>query len=479
MTAIQPAPGAVEQTPAGPGVETLERDVVVIGAGISGLVAARRLVQARHSVAVLEARDRVGGRTWSQTIDGSFFEIGGQWISAEQSALKALLAELGKETFSRYREGNSVYVTPDGERHEFVGDFPVAPATLAEIGRLVDELDELAAQMDVDAPWEHPDAAELDRIAFDGWLAAHSDDDQARRIVEHYIAAGMLTKPAHAFSVLQALLMIASAENFENLIDEGLLLDERVVGGMQSVSEQIAAELGAHVVRLNAPVRSLHRSATDDGAPGEVLAVSDTVQVRARYAVVAVPPNLYARIDHVPELPREKQVAHQHVSMGLVIKAQAAYERPFWRDHGLSGTGFASHELVCEVYDNSSPHESRGTIVGFIAGEAADRAWALEEEDRRAAVLDSFAAYFGAEATEPVAFYLSDWGSEQWTRGAYGASYDLGGLSRWGHQQNQPTGPVFFASSDIQGAGYMHVDGGVRIGTDTAARIADGLAGEG
>lgn len=470
MTGARSTAGDVDET------EVLDRDVVVIGAGISGLVTARRLTQAGHSVAVLEARDRVGGRTWSQTIDGSFFEIGGQWISVEQTALKDLLAELGKETFHRYREGDSVFVTPDGVRHEFDGDFPVAPVTLAEIGRLVEGLDELAAQMDVSAPWAHPRATELDRISFATWLSEHSGDPQARRIVEHYIAAGMLTKPAHAFSVLQALLMIASAENFGNLIDEDLLLDERVVGGMQSVSEQIAAELGADVVRVNAPVRSLHWSADGDGAPGEVLAVSDGLRVRARFAVVAVPPNLYSRIDYVPELPRERQVAHQHVSMGLVIKVQAAYDRPFWRDRGLSGTGFASHELVCEVYDNSSPHESRGMLVGFIAGEAADRAWALPEEERRRAILHSFAAYFGEEATQPVAYYVSDWGSEQWTRGAFATSYDLGGLSRWGHQQNQPVGPMFFASSDIQGSGYQHVDGGVRIGTDTAARIAEGLS---
>jgi len=457
------------------GEAQLDRDVVVIGAGISGLMAARRLLEAGNSVAVLEARDRVGGRTWSQAIDGSFLELGGQWISVEQSALKALLAELGKETFSRYRDGDSVYLGPDGERHAFSGSFPVGDVTLAEIDRLVAALDALAAELDVDAPWSHPRAAELDRVSFAGWLASLSDDEEAIRIVDHYIAAGMLTKPSHAFSVLQAMLMVASAESFENLIDEGLLLDERVVGGMQSVSEQIAAELG-DVVHLSTPVRRIEWTTEGDGAPGEVVAIGDGLRVHARYAVVAVPPNLYSTIEYLPALPRTQQVAHQHQSMGLVIKAQAAYDRPFWREQGLSGTGFGSRQLVCEVYDNTSPHESRGTLVGFIAGERAEEAWALPEAGRRQAVLDSFAAYFGDEAREPLAFYLSDWGSEQYTRGAYASSYDLGGLSRWGHVQNQPVGPLFFASSDIQGAGYMHVDGGVRIGSDTARRIREGFA---
>ncbi len=449
----------------------IDRDVVVIGAGISGLMTARRLTQAGHSVAVLEARDRVGGRTWSEEIDGSFFEIGGQWVSSDQDALKALLQELGKETFARYREGNSVYVSRDGERHEFQGDFPVADETLVEIRRLVDALDRLVAEIDAATPWEHPRAAELDVVQFGTWLASQTDDVEARRIVDHYIAAGMYGKPSHTFSLLQAMLMVASAEKFEHLIDEGILLDERVVGGMQSVSEQIADELGDTAVFLSSPVRRLTWTSSGDGVPGEVVAISEGIEVHARFAVVAVPPNLYSRIDYSPALPRPRLVAHQHQSMGLVIKAQAAYAQPFWRDRGLSGTGFASHELVCEVYDNTSPHEDRGTIVGFIVGDRADETWALPEDERRQAVLDSFAAYFGDEMKEPLAFYLSDWGAEEWTRGSYATSYDIGGLSRWGHLQNEPVGPIFFASSDIQGAGYLHVDGGVRIGTDTAARI--------
>jgi putrescine oxidase len=457
----------------------LERDVVVIGAGISGLMAARRLVEAGHSVAVLEARDRVGGRTWSDTIDGEFFEIGGQWVSSDQDALIALLKELGKETYSRYREGNSVYVARNGERREFRGDFPVSAATLAEIDKLVAALDALAAQIDAATPWEHPRAVELDNIQFSSWLASLTDDQEAARIVDHYIAAGMLTKPSQTFSVLQAMLMVASAEKFEHLIDEGILLDERVVGGMQSVSQQIADELGSAVVHLSTPVRHLEWSEAGDGRPARVTAFGERVTVNARYAVLAVPPNLYSTVEYTPPLPRMRQVAHQHQSMGLVIKAQAVYETPFWREQGLSGTGFASHERVCEVYDNTLHGSDHGTLVGFIVSERADETWALPDAERKQAVLDSFATYFGEDARHPIAFYLSDWGSEEFTRGAYAASWELGGLSRWGHLQNAPVGPLFFASSDIQGAGYLHVDGGVRIGSETAARISAGLRAAG
>ncbi len=269
--------------------------------------------------------------------------------------------------------------------------------------------------------------------------------------------------------------MIASAGKFEHLIDEGILLDERVAGGMQSVSQQIADELGPDVVHLSTRVRHLAWSDAGDGLPSIVSAVSDRVTVRARFAVLAIPPNLYSTIDYQPPLPRIQQVSHQHQSMGLVIKAQAVYETPFWRAHGLSGTGFASRERICEVYDNTVAGHPHGTLVGFVAGEQAEETWALPDDQRRGAILESFAAYFGDEAKRPLAVYLSDWGTEEFTRGAYGASWSIGGLSRWGHLQNRPVGPIFFASSDIQGIGYMHVDGGVRIGTDTANRINSAL----
>lgn len=453
-------------------VREITRDVVVIGGGVSGLVTARRLVEGGASVALLEARDRVGGRTWSDTVDGEWFELGGQWISAGQDALESLLGELGKESHPRYREGRSAYLAPDGRRTEFEGDdFPTASETVAAMNTLIAALDALAAELDPAAPWEHPRAAEFDAISFSAWLRTLSDDEEAIRSFDHFIAGGMLTKPAHTFSVLQAMLMAASAGSLHELVDDGLLLDRRVVGGMQSVSTQLADELGDDVVFLSSPVRRLDWTDEGPGRAASVVAESDELRVSARFAVVAVPPNLYSLIRYEPHLPRERMVAQQHQSMGLVVKVQAAYDTPFWRERGLAGTGFGRDEFVCEVYDNSTHDSSQGMLVGFVVDVEAERLWAMPEAERRAAVLDSFAAYFGDEARNPVAVAMSDWGDEEWTRGAYACSYDLGGLSRWGHLQNEPVGPIFFASSDIQGVGYLHVDGAIRIGADTAKRI--------
>lgn len=445
----------------------ITRDVLIIGAGAAGLTAANDLRKAGLSVAVLEARDRVGGRLWTDVIDGAMLEIGGQWVSPDQDALKDAIEELGLETYSRYREGDSVYVGPDGQAHRFTGEmFPVAPETEAEIARITEILDALVAEIDPDKPWEHPNAAEWDSISWYAWLRQQTDDDEAVRNLAFATGSAMLTKPTHAFSLLQSLLMAASAGSYSNLVDADFILDKRVVGGLQQVPLRLAERLGDDVL-LNQPVRSLEWS--DDG----VVATTDELTVRARYAILAHAPVLYSRISFVPPLPRRQHQLHQHLSMGFVIKVHAVYDRPFWREQGLSGTAFSPYELSHEAYDNTNHGDERGTLVGFVSDANADGVFELSAEERKERILESLSHYYGPEAKNPVVYYESDWGSEEWTRGAYAASFDLGGLHRYGADLRTAVGPIHFACSDMAGAGYQHVDGAIRMGHLVAADIVD------
>jgi putrescine oxidase len=268
---------------------------------------------------------------------------------------------------------------------------------------------------------------------------------------------------------LQALLMAASAGSFSNLVDADFILDRRVIGGLQQVPIRLAAALGDDVM-LGAPVSTIEWS--DDSVT--VHSAATGVTVDARHVIVAVPPNLHSRISYAPALPPLRQQLQQHQSLGLVIKVHAAYESPFWRQDGLSGTAFSPYQLVHEAYDNSNFGESRGTLVGFVSDEKADALLLLSPAERRAQILASLAEYYGTKALDPVVYYESDWVADYWTQGAYASSFDLGGLTRYGALQLQPVGPIRFGTSDVAGAGYQHVDGGIRVGR----RMADEILAE-
>jgi putrescine oxidase len=449
-------------------MEKIDRQVVIIGAGATGLTAATRLREAGVSVVVLEARDRVGGRLLTDDIDGQMYEVGGQWVSPDQTALLETLDELGLTTYPRYRDGDSVYVGRDGVALRFTGDiFPASEETQAEIERLIRVLDQLVEEIDVAAPWEHPSAARFDHVSFASWLEEQSDDTEARDNIALFVADAMLTKPAHAFSLLQALLMAASAGSFSHLVDADFILDRRVVGGLQQVPLRLAEALDPDDLRLSQPVRSIEWGA--DAATVH----TDTISVSARHVLVAVPPNLYSRIDYSPPLPRLRQQMQQHQSLGLVIKVHATYPTPFWRDAGLSGSAFSPYQVVHEAYDNSNHGEERGTLVGFVSDEKADALFTMSAPDRKAAVLASLAGYYGPAALDPAVYYESDWAAEEWTQGAYAASFDLGGLTRYGAMQLQPVGALRFGSSDLAAEGYQHVDGAIRVGRRLAAEVLD------
>lgn len=445
----------------------LNRDVVIVGAGAAGLTAANELKTAGFSVAVLEARDRVGGRLHTDVIDGAMLEIGGQWVSPDQDALIDTVADLGLETFSRYREGDSVYIGPDGVTRRFTGEmFPVSAETERAIAEITDRLDAMVAEIDPDRPWAHQNAAEWDSISWDAWLRAQTDDDEAARNLAFATGSAMLTKPVHAFSLLQSLLMAASAGSYSHLVDADFILDKRVVGGLQQVPLLLAERLGGDVF-LGQPVRTL-----EWGEEG-VTAVADGMTVRARFAILALAPNLYTRISFVPALPRLQHQMHQHISMGFVIKVHAVYDRPFWREQGLSGTAFSPYELSHEAYDNTNHGDERGTLVGFVSDQRADDVFRVSAQERKERILESLSHYYGPDAKNPIVYYESDWGSEEWTRGAYAASFDLGGLHRYGADLREPVGPISFACSDLAGAGYQHVDGAIRMGRLVASQIIE------
>lgn len=454
-------------------------DVVVVGAGLAGLTAARELVKAGvKSVVLLEARDRVGGRTWTKYVNGVAFDVGGQWLKKDassygpiQARMVALAKEFSVETFNSYYDGNDVgyeqgqrTVYPPGPTQEL----PPYPASLADAARAITLLDQMSASVPAGHPWDSANAAEYDGETFETWLRDQKMTSTGKRLVDLGIEAILASEPADV-SLLYVLHYITQAGTLENLISTPAGAQQaRFNGGSMQISGNLASALGRRVF-LRSPVRSITQH------KGRVVVDSDRVTVSAKRAVVAIPPTLTDRIRWSPKLPFMRDQLAQRMPMGTVIKVHALYDKPFWRDDGLTGFTISDRSPVRVTWDNSPKDGGAGVLLGFIEGNDA-RVWGQKPAaDRRNDVLDAFAVYFGDKAKNAQAYVEQNWAEEEWSRGCYVGVTAPGVLIGYGKALRDPVGLVHWAGTEtaMQWMGYM--DGAVESGERVAKEVAAAL----
>jgi monoamine oxidase len=451
--------------PAAPGRR--EADVIVVGAGLAGLVAARQLVAAGRSVGVVEARDRVGGRTMNASIGaGKVTEMGGQWVGPTQDRLLALASELGIETFPSYHEGRNL-LELGSKLRRYKGTIPrLAPHVLFDVQRALRKLRRAAGRVSADAPWSAPKAEQLDSQTLASWVRKAARTKKARRLLE--VATGTVMGAGTAeLSALWMLSYVSSAGSFDALIDvEGGAQQDRFVGGSQLISQRLAEELG-DAVALSAPVRRI----SQDGGGLDVEA--DGLSARAHRVIVAVPPPLAGRIAFAPSLGGRRDQLTQRMAHGALTKCAAVYPEPFWREQGLSGQAVSDRGPVTTTFDNSPPDGSPGVLLGFIAGAEAIRHARRSEADRRRAVLECFERLFGEQAAKPGIYLETAWAEEEWSRGGPVCSFTPGSLVPYGEALRQPAGRIHWAGAETATVWCGYMEGAIRSGERAAEEVLD------
>src|SRR5215212_2795692 len=453
-----------------PDEQTRDADLVVVGAGLAGLSAARSAAHAGASVVVVDARDRVGGRTLNEEIGGGqVVEVGGQWIGPTQDRLAALAGELEVETFPTYGEGENV-IAYGGTLRRYRGAIPrINPVVLMDVERAQRRLNRLARRVPLEAPWEAPNAAKLDGQTLATWMRRNLATKPGRMLLELGIEAVWAAQPED-MSLLHALFYIHSAGSLDLLFEtEGGAQQDRFVGGSQLVPIRMAEELGEERLVLGAPVRRIEHS------QGGVTLHADGTVLRGKRAILALAPTLAGRIAYDPPLPGYRDQLTQRMPLGTVAKCMAIYDEPFWRAEGLSGQGASDRGPVRLTFDNSPPDGSPGVLLGFLEGRRARELGRLPADERRAAVVDCFVRLFGPRAARPDAYVERLWADEEWSRGCYGCHMPTGAWTAYGPALREPIGPLHWAGAEYATVWNGYMDGAVRSGEATAREALERL----
>uniref|UniRef100_A0A8C2UQK3 Amine oxidase n=2 Tax=Chinchilla lanigera TaxID=34839 RepID=A0A8C2UQK3_CHILA len=449
-------------------------DVVVIGGGISGLAAAKLLSEHELSVLVLEARNRVGGRTYTVRNEHvNWVDVGGAYVGPTQNRILRLSKELGLETYKvNVNERLVQYVK--GKTYPFRGAFPPVwnPLAYLDYNNLWRTMDDMGKEIPADAPWEAPHAREWDKMTMKDLIDKICWTKTAKQFATLFVNINVTSEP-HEVSALWFLWYVKQCGGTTRIFSVSNGGQERKFkGGSGQVSERIMGLLGDRV-KLNCPVTYV-----DQSGDNIIIETLSHEHYECRYVISAIPPTLTAKIHFKPELPPERTQLIQRLPMGSVIKCMMYYREAFWKKKDYCGCMIIEDEEapIAITLDDTKPDGSVPAIMGFILARKADRLAKLHKEIRKKKICELYAKVLGSqEALEPVHYEEKNWCEEQYSGGCYTAYFPPGIMTQYGRVIRQPVGRIYFAGTETatQWSGYM--EGAVEAGERAAREVLNAL----
>lgn len=435
-------------------------DVIIVGAGFSGLAAGLKLKEQGIKSVIIEARDRVGGRTKTEFLpDGTQIDIGGQWIGPTQDRMYELVEKYGVKTFNTIAEGSSTIQFEEGKLIEYMP---------YEVINLLKKVDALAKTVNLDKPWETNDADKLDHETFRTWLERNSESKEATNFVGRILAGGLLSANSGEISVLQMILYIATGNGTSILLGmHGGAQQDRLIGGPQYLAKCMAEDFGLENIYFNQDVRNIEYSEN----LVEVTSASGT-KFKAKKIILAIPPAVANKVIFKPELPVMKSRMLKQLLPGSALKFHAIYSNPFWREKGISGVTNSNFGFITESVDNSLPNSKKGIITFFAYGNEANILRRKNVNQRKELLLSDLAKLLGNEAKSPESFIEFDWDSEPTTLGCFSGHFVPSGILNYGLFLKESVQSIHWAGTETSTVWNGYFEGAIHAGEREAKKIA-------
>ena len=404
--------------------------IIIIGAGLSGLYTAYLLKQIGHDVIILEAKDRVGGRTLTIKHDEKYIDLGGQWVGSPQKNIMQLLNEFNIPYYNQYDLGNNI-ANFNNQQFTYSGNITCFDPD-NKLGKFVSQMEHLMLDMN----------KALDDVLCSTWLDNCCDDKIVRGLIELAINACTCFE-CDNISLYYWLYFLKSCGNYDNLANiHGGAQEFRIKNGAMSISECLAQYV---TPILNSPVTGIIQN--NDGCQVYTL---DDREYQGDLVVLTIPPQCNMNIKFTPELPLAKKYLYSNMRMGCVKKIVVIYKDPFWRENGFSGEIISNKPPIRLAYDCSTDD-----YFGLLCFVCADSAKSNITQDE---ICGAYAIYFNDQrALSPLLFIEKDWSMEPYSEGCYFAVATKGVLSKFSSVLQEPFNKIYWAGTETANnwMGYM------------------------